>query len=192
MTGIIILAAGASGRFGSPKQNLIYEGQTLIQRAIDTAITTGFSPVIVVLGANHKVIRPGVQNKNAEVVINDDWQEGMSSSIRTGIDYLQRTQKDISSVILMLCDQPFVTSGLLLQLAENCSDDDIRASAFSGSIGPPACFGSNYFPELLSLRGNNGAKQLFRKYPHKVITVPFPLGGTDIDTTDDFNRLKRL
>src|ERR1035437_6793844 len=108
MPGIIILAAGSSGRLGSPKQNLIYKGQTLLQGAIETAVASACEPVIIVLGANENVIRQSIEGSNATIVYNADWQEGMASSIRVGITALKKINPESDAVILMLCDQPFV------------------------------------------------------------------------------------
>src|SRR6201996_8810255 len=160
MTGIIILAAGSSSRLGQPKQNLIYEGQTLLQRAINTALATGCRPVVVVLGGNAETIKPTIADTPVATIYNDDWQEGMSSSIRVGINELKKSEIKIDSLILMLCDQPHVDSKLLLQLIPEDQPKAIVACAYSGTIGPPAFFDEFYFPELLLLNGNEGAKKL--------------------------------
>lgn len=190
MTGIIILAAGSSSRLGTPKQNLIYNGKTLLQHSIDEALATGCRPVIVVLGANKDVIAPTIAGMQIEVAYNDNWQEGMSSSIRIGITHLQKTHSKISSVILMLCDQPFVTTGLLSQLVAASTDKSIVVCAYDSAVGPPVFFDSYYFADLLLLKGNEGAKKLMRKYKAKTTTVPFVLGSIDIDTMTDFEKLK--
>ncbi|MEP6614827.1 MAG: nucleotidyltransferase family protein [Mucilaginibacter sp.] len=190
MTGIIILAAGASGRLGQPKQNLNYNGKTLLQRSIDQALATGCAPVIVVLGANKEIIEPTIAGMQVDIAYNDKWREGMSSSIRAGITHLQKTNAKISSVILMLCDQPFVTDGLLSQLIAVSTAKSITVCAYDSAVGPPVLFDSYYFPDLLLLKGNEGAKQLMLKYEAHLTTVPFVLGCIDIDTKEDFERLK--
>jgi molybdenum cofactor cytidylyltransferase len=192
MTGIIILAAGASGRLGQPKQNLIYNGKTLLQQSIDEALATGCRPVIVVLGANKEVVEPTIAGMQIEIAYNDNWQEGMSSSIRTGITHLQKTRAQISSAILMLCDQPFVTAKLLKQLIHVNPAKGITACAYGTAVGPPVFFDSHYFSELMLLKGNEGAKQLMLKYEAHITTVPFLAGGIDVDTIDDFERLKDM
>ena len=192
MTGIIILAAGPSSRLGLPKQNLVYENQTLLQRNIKAALATGCHPVTVILGANNNVILPTIENLPIEIAYNDNWIEGMSSSIRTGITHLQKNHGKISSVILMLCDQPFVTTDVLLQLVEASSPESIVACAYNDAVGPPVFFARHYFPHLLLLKGNEGAKLLIHKYEAHVITIPFGKGDMDIDTMEDFERLKGL
>src|SRR5476651_1174100 len=82
MTGIIILAAGSSSRLGKPKQNLIYNGKTLLQNAIDTASSSLCKPIMVVLGANAVVIKPTIESLPVNILNNENWQEGIASSIR--------------------------------------------------------------------------------------------------------------
>jgi molybdenum cofactor cytidylyltransferase len=191
MTGIIILAAGSSSRLGTPKQNLIYKDETLLQRAIKAAQSTGCYPIIIVLGANFKAINPTIEDLPVSIVYNADWQEGMSSSIRFGISELQKNQAKIDSVILMLCDQPFVNTELLHQLILSATKRSVVACAYNSGIGPPTFFDSYYFPELLLLKGNEGAKKLILKHEAHITTIPFPLGNIDIDTLDDFEQLKK-
>ncbi|MCR8556328.1 nucleotidyltransferase family protein [Mucilaginibacter sp. BJC16-A38] len=191
MTGIVILAAGSSSRLGKPKQNLIYKDKTLLQRTINAALETGCLPVIVVLGANADLIKPIAEDLPVEIIYNDDWEEGMSSSIRAGINALQKNETKVDSVILMLCDQPFVDAEILKQLIPTNSAKNITASAYNRAIGPPVFFDGYYFPELLLLQGNEGAKKLMLKYEVNITTIPFLLGSVDIDTTEDYENLKQ-
>ncbi|HEY4323871.1 MAG TPA: nucleotidyltransferase family protein [Mucilaginibacter sp.] len=192
MTGLIILAAGSSSRLGTPKQNLIYRGQTLLQKAIETAISSVCKPVIVVLGANESTIKPTITDMPVNIIYNPDWQEGMASSVRLGIKEMQKTKPVADSVILMLCDQPFVDANILNTLVEAKTNNKagIFGCAYNNTIGAPVLFDDVYFDDLLSLRGREGAKKLLTKYKDKVISVPFPLGSFDIDTVEDYERIK--
>jgi molybdenum cofactor cytidylyltransferase len=189
MPGIIILAAGSSSRLGSPKQNLVYNGQTLLQRAIATAAASACEPVIVVLGANENVIRQSIEDSKTTIVYNTDWQEGMASSIRVGITEMKKIAPEADAVILMLCDQPFVDAPLLSQLVQKRSAKGIIACAYNETIGPPVLLDTAYFDELLLLKGSDGAKKLLVKYRDDVVTIPFHLGSVDIDTVEDFERM---
>jgi molybdenum cofactor cytidylyltransferase len=189
MTGIIILAAGPSSRLGTPKQNLVYQGQTLLQRAVKTALKSACKPVAVVLGANCESIRTTIKDSRVRIIYNQDWAEGMASSIRSGIKIIGQLQPEITSVILMLCDQPFVDAGLLNELVEKKSKAGIVAASYNETFGPPALFDMLYFDDLLSLKGSEGAKKVIQKYPDKVIAIPFPQGSIDIDTMEDFEKL---
>ena len=192
MTGLIILAAGSSSRLGSPKQNLVYRGQTLLQRAIQTALTSVcHEKVVVVLGANEGEIRPSISDELVYITYNPHWQEGMSSSIRLGITELLRIEPNIKAAILMLCDQPFVDPLLIYQLTEKKADSfsSIIACTYRDTLGVPVLFDASYFPRLLMLQGKEGAKTLIRDFPNDVATIAFPLGAIDIDTIEDYERL---
>jgi molybdenum cofactor cytidylyltransferase len=194
MTGIIILAAGSSSRFGSPKQNLVYQGKTLLQRAIQTALTSACCDcAVVVLGANEGQIRPNISDQQINIIYNPDWQEGMASSIRLGIAQLLYLEPLVTSAILMLCDQPFVDPLLLYQLTERKTENDsgIIACEYKNTLGVPALFDKKYFFQLMKLTGSEGAKTVINANPEDVMSVPFSLGAIDIDTIEDFERLNR-
>ena len=161
MAGIIILAAGASSRLGQPKQQLQYQQQTLLQHAISAAKGVAHATVVVVLGANHELILQGL-DKDIQTVYNPDWEQGMSSSLKAGLRALQEYSPTIENVILMLCDQPFVTSDLLGQLIAKKSEDEntIVACTYQGTVGTPVLFGKAYLAELLVLEGEGGAKKI--------------------------------
>lgn len=177
---------------GKPKQNLVFKGQTLLQRAIDAALSTVCRPVIVVLGSNVESIRPTIESYPIQIVYNPDWNDGMASSIRAGVMHLHRVEPTADSVILMLCDQPFVSDAILNQLIQLRSENTIVACVYNETTGVPALFGKFYFDELLFLSGPEGAKKLLLKYKDAVKAVPFDLGGIDIDTTGDFGKLTLL
>jgi molybdenum cofactor cytidylyltransferase len=191
MTGIIILAAGASTRLGEPKQQLLYKGKTLLQHAVDAAVESMAQVVIVVLGANAEVIKKDITNQGVAIVHNKDWEEGMASSIRKGITALQKLSPDIDDAILMLCDQPFVDVALLnnLMLHKQQTSTPIIACAYNNTVGPPALFDKTYFNTLLSLNGQEGAKKLLMKYSRDVFTIPFEKGAIDIDTAADYAKI---
>jgi molybdenum cofactor cytidylyltransferase len=191
MTGVIILAAGSSSRLGQPKQNLIFQGKTLLQMAIDNALASVCETVVVVLGGNVSAIQPTIAGQPVSVIVNPDWQEGMASSIRCGLVELQRISQSFSSALLMLCDQPFADSKVLNQLVQKKIDSGmlIIASSYNGIAGTPALFDISIFPELLQLTGQEGAKKLLTNHADKVLAVPFASGGIDIDTMEDYDRL---
>ena len=190
MTGLIILAAGSSSRLGTPKQNLVFQGTTLLQRSIASALASDCVQVMVVLGANAELIEPTIVDKPIQIIHNKEWQEGMASSIRIGISAMQQSTPQLESVISMLCDQPFADISIINQLIKASAQNNLVASAYNGTIGPPALFSKSHFEELLNLHGNEGAKKLLLKYADEVFKVPFPLGIIDIDTVGDYERLE--
>src|SRR5436190_875174 len=115
-TAIIILAAGSSTRFGNIKQLLHFKGKTLLQHAIDEATQTGTDPIVVVTGANADEISRDINQGQVQVILNEKWQEGMASSIVTGIHAAITYNNDIEKIIIAVSDQPFVSSSLFKQL----------------------------------------------------------------------------
>jgi molybdenum cofactor cytidylyltransferase len=191
MTVVVILAAGSSSRLGKPKQNLIYRGNTLLQSAVASALSVS-AAVIVILGASIDAISPTIKDQQITVLYNQQWEEGMASSIRLAISHLQSNYPQAGAVIFMLCDQPYADAALLQSLTEASvsSNKRIIASSYSNTtIGVPALFKANYFPSLLVLKGHEGAKKLFKQHADDLTSIPFPLGNIDIDTMTDFDNL---
>ncbi|MDJ0556448.1 MAG: nucleotidyltransferase family protein [Microcoleaceae cyanobacterium MO_207.B10] len=189
--GIIILAAGASTRLGQPKQLLIYQEHSLIFNTVKVAVNSGCAPIILVLGAYADLIFPEVSNFPVKVVKNCDWQEGMNSSIKVGINTLKATQENLAATILMLCDQPFVSTQIIKKIIDvyYLKGKSIVACKYAGTCGVPALFSAKFFPEMLNLKTAKGAKQIIKNSPEQVTTVDFPKGAIDIDTFADYQQL---
>jgi molybdenum cofactor cytidylyltransferase len=102
---------------------------------------------------------------------------------------MQKLYPKISSIILMLCDQPFADAPLLDELVKKKSLNGIIASGYNDTAGPPVLFDKKYFDDLLLLKGHEGAKKLLLQHPEDVFIIQFPLAGIDIDTMEDFERL---
>jgi molybdenum cofactor cytidylyltransferase len=188
-TGVILLAAGSSSRLGRPKQLLNYQGKTLIQNSIGVAQQSAADDLVVVLGSNSELIQTGIESKEVPVLVHAHWEEGMSSSMQCGLRYLIETRQ-VEQVILMLCDQPYVSQGLLDQLMDGkkASGKGILACSYSGTVGVPALFDQHYFQELLALKGTEGAKKVILNHQEDTFLVDFPLGAIDLDTEEDVQK----
>jgi molybdenum cofactor cytidylyltransferase len=138
--GLMILAAGASTRMGTPKQLLTYRGCTLIRHMAEVAIASVCQPIAIVLGANGERIKPEISQLPIQIVENKEWAEGMSSSIQVGLKALLAMNQNLAAVAIALCDQPFVSSQTLNQLVEayHLTGKPIIASEYSGTLGVPA------------------------------------------------------
>jgi molybdenum cofactor cytidylyltransferase len=191
--GLILLAAGSSSRLGEPKQNLMYEGQPLLQRAVQTALASACKPVVVILGANAEAFQTSLNDLPVQTIFNPDWPEGMASSIRSGISALNEMSPDLDGAIIMVCDQPFVTTNLLNEMVEQkrLHGHGIIACAYKDTLGTPALFDKQFFPELLALQGHDGAKKLLFQHAAVVTPLAFPLGTFDIDTPQDYEALQQ-
>ncbi|RYE20871.1 MAG: nucleotidyltransferase family protein [Sphingobacteriaceae bacterium] len=194
-TAVIILAAGSSSRLGKPKQLLEYQQETLIKHAVKTALLIS-KTVIVVTGFLHEEIIEELKTLELQIVHNPDWQEGMGSSIQTGIKYLQQLKsvKQINSAMILLSDQPLISAEHLQKLRSQFYLDkrSIAATGYAETEGVPAVFHKKLFPVLQNLPGNRGAQWLFKKYPDQLTIVPFEGAAIDVDTKEDYLRLLQL
>jgi molybdenum cofactor cytidylyltransferase len=190
---VIILAGGKSSRLGTPKQLLRFKDKNLVQHAADTAKIAGLEPVIVVLGSGMESIESGLFSRTVKIVENKNWEEGMASSIRAGVEYLQSQSPGTDGTIIMVCDQPFVDAALLNKLLSTQRETGlpIVASAYEGISGTPVIYHQSFFAKLLELKGEKGAKKILEENPERVTTIAFPEGNIDIDTNEDYKNLEK-
>lgn len=188
---IVILAAGASSRMGVPKQLLRHRGRTLFRHAVEAALGSICRPVVAVLGAHAEQVRLEVGGLPVRIVVNQHWAEGLSSSIRAGIEALAAEADPPEAVVLTLCDQPFVCSDNIdgLVTAYRSTKRPIVASQYAGTLGVPALFARAVLPELVGLGGDAGAKQVIQRNLASVWPVPCPQGAFDLDTPEDYEAI---
>lgn len=187
----IILAAGNSSRLGTPKQLLEWRERPLLAHCLDTARSLLNDRIVVVLGAYADTIQSAIDLTSVITILNPDWQEGMASSIRAGI---QALPDDADAALILLSDQPLVTAEHLQQLLQNwqATPTHIVASEYQEVLGVPALFPAPFFETLSSLTGDRGAKQLFTTFEHQLLKTPLAAAKWDIDTQEDVNRLRVL
>ena len=184
----IVLAAGASRRLGQPKQLLDWKGKPLLRHIAEIALRSGLDPVIVVCGAAAAEIAPTLEGLAVQVVRNEAWQSGQSTSIRAGVNALPQAA---GAAVFFLSDQPNIPPALVRALVETHQREmaDIVAPLIDGQRGNPALFDRRLFDDLTRLQGDVGGRELFSRYP--VSWVPWldrrPLA--DIDTLADYERL---
>lgn len=185
----IVLAAGASTRFGSAKQLVRVAGRPLLHSALAQAGEVAGTAVTVVLGARAAELAPLLRHSSASVLINRDWQEGMASSIRLAVS---RLPVGCSGVLLMVVDQAAVTADDLKRLvsAWRRQPGYIAAARYGTTTGVPAIFPRSMFADLQGLRGDIGARMLLQRNPDRVIRVPMPSAALDIDTPEDLLALE--
>jgi molybdenum cofactor cytidylyltransferase len=186
---IIILAAGASTRLGAPKQLLHYNGMTLLRRTVETVLLSEAESVHVVFGCEAEKMKLEIENVLVDVVINPNWQRGMSTSIRSGI---QSLETNIDAAIIVLCDQPKLSTDILNTLIDTYTSTrtPIVTCKYAGTVGVPALFDRRIFPELLSLEGDYGAKKIIERYAKERIEIDFLGGEMDIDSMTDQKQIR--
>ncbi len=188
----IVLAAGASHRLGRPKQLLSFAGETLLERNIRLAAEAGASPVVAVIGAHYAAICAAVAFQQAIPVLNDQWQQGMATSILSGLNEVEFRAPDSEGVLILSCDQPRLTAEHLRDLLNAFRaqpEPAIAASTYLGSRGVPAIFPRAIFPALRSLHGDKGARALLLAPSCPVVECPFAGGEVDIDLPADLEHL---
>ena len=180
----IILAAGESSRFGSPKQIADWKDSTLLQHTISITKSLFEKNIIVILGANSELIQPRLNESDITIAVNNDWQLGISSSIRAGIEALP---EHTEAVMILLCDQPLLEASSLKKLVDlwQQRENSIVTSEYQNTLGVPAIFPASFFLQLKSLKGDKGAKELLMSMKEKVASIHIPEAAKDIDTKND-------
>lgn len=186
-----MLAAGASRRFGSQKLLADLRGKPVVCWAVERLLHVKLDEVIVVVGHDGDVVRAALAGLEVRVVVNDDWQEGIGSSLRVGV---AAVRTDTHAVMIALGDQPGVDSTVVATLlaARAGSDREIIVPSYRGERGHPVIFTDSVFPELLAVSGDRGARDVVARDPGRVLTVdvdaPPPL---DVDTQEALRLLVR-
>ena len=187
--GIVILAAGEARRFGACKQLAEFQNKPLLQHVLEAAFPLPHKRLVIITGKYDQEIKTAATNGifgGAELIYNPDWPEGMSSSIRQGCQLLS---SDCDQILVLLSDQVLVSTDELIALVKEAGITGIACAGFSGTVGPPALFGSAFYPALLSLDAENGAKRILTNPENHVRVVPMASAGWDIDTPEDLENL---
>ena len=184
----LVLGAGSSSRYGSVKQTTEYDGAPLIRRAVDLANAVCGNRVILVLGHEWRAVRDACSPLHGFIVRNDEFSDGIGSSIAAGIRPIRHTAR---AAIVLLADQPLISATHLDALIRAWSGDtsEIVATSFSDASGPPTLFAAGCFDGLTRLRGDSGGRRLLRDERFKLKTVRFEAAAADIDTPEDLRRI---
>lgn len=180
----IVLAAGSASRFGSTKQLATLDGTTLVARACGLAGSVCGDRTLLVTGTDHLAVLRATRMERGFIAYNERHASGLASSIACGVRAVARLA---DHVLLLLADQPLITTGHLQDLLRACetSKNALIATAFAGTVGPPAIFPSALFAELRNLQGDQGARSLLDDNEDRLIVVPFEDAVVDIDRPED-------
>jgi molybdenum cofactor cytidylyltransferase len=189
--GAVVLAAGESRRFGATKQLLPWEGSTLLGHVVDVALASGAQPVVVVLGHQADACRAALGRRPVQVVVNPDWAQGQSTSVRAGLAALP---DNVSGALFPLVDQPGVSPAVFNALIERhqATLAPVVWPEHEGRRGNPVLFDRNAFPYLMRLTGDSGGRPVLQAFARHAERVPVPDPGVllDIDTPDDYARAR--
>jgi molybdenum cofactor cytidylyltransferase len=214
----VILAAGESKRYGTPKQLLNWKGKSFVHAVVEKALEAGLSPVLVITGAHGEQVEAAVGDLNVKIVHNNDWKNGQSSSIKAGVrtllppppsGHLPQIRKTNSSTednvsigfgggrvgvgatIFLLVDQPQVTTSILRALVEKHAEglDPIVAPMVIDQRANPVLFDRDTFQDLLQLEGDVGGRAVFHKYRVEYLPWHDDRLLLDVDTPEQYQRL---
>ncbi len=185
----VVLAAGGSRRMGRPKQLLPVDGRVMIEHALEAVRSTSAEPVIVVLGHAAAEIAPHIP-ADCQKVLNPDWETGIASSIRAG---LEAVPDRAEAVLFVLADQPRLTGAALQRIlhAYYGTGKAIVNPVYKEQRGVPALFDRRMFPALRALQGDVGGREVIRQFPAEVLPVEMdtPEMFLDVDTAADYEQL---
>ncbi len=187
--GGLILAAGMSQRFGGPKILLDWGGIPVIRRIALTAIQSGLSPVVLVLGAYTSEVYPYLQDLPLTIIENSEWRNGQSTSFIKGINLFSG---GVGGVVVLLADQPHISPDTIKKIirTHQTLSFPIIIPTVTGRRANPVLFDRLTFPEINKISGDVGGRILFSKFP--VMELSFQDEGLilDIDTPEDYQKLK--
>jgi molybdenum cofactor cytidylyltransferase len=188
----IILAAGQSSRYGQTKQVLDWKGKPFVRQVAETALLAGLAPVVVVVGSNAEQVELAVRGLDVTIVHNENWKNGQSTSIVAGVT---ASPRNMGASIFLLADQPQIPAEVIRALVE------AHARTLPVIIAPlvleekranPVLFDRVAFPDLLQLKGDVGGRALFGKYHVEYLPWHDDILLMDVDTPEDYERLKGL
>ena len=183
----LVLAAGGSSRLGRPKQTLPYKGTTLLGHVLGSARACGFDQLVVALGGAAEEVRAKVDLSGADVVENQEYGDGCSSSIAAALPALD-PRCDV--LVLMLGDQPGVGPTAVRTLLARHGEAPIAVSRYEDGRGHPFAFRRSVFGELAELKGDKAVWKLIERRGDEVVEVRVPgRVPPDVDTWADYEAL---
>ncbi len=186
----VLLAAGTSSRMGRNKLLLEVAGQSVLRRAVGTALQAELDPVLVVLGHESEAARGELQGLPCEVVLNLGYQEGIHSSLRTGIAAVPGR---CAAAVVLLADMPLVDAGMIRTLVDRyrAGGAPLVVSEYEGVDAPPILYDRRLFPELRALEGEGCGKRVVKRHSAEAIRIRWPARAlTDLDLPDDLERVR--
>ena len=186
----LILAAGGSTRFGSPKPLAAWGETTLVGRAVATAEAAGCRPIAVAVGCEAPAVARAVPPA-AAVVMNPDWAGGQGTSLAAGVGALTGGAEP-SRILILPVDLPALSADDLKSVIKASKRDGAAAAAASfpdghggEAFGPPVCVLPSLYPALRDCTPEGGAKPVLKELGDALVRVPLPAAARDVDTPAD-------
>lgn len=189
MIGAIVLAAGASRRFGAQKLLAPLRGKPVIQWTVEHVRASSVDDVLIVIGREREKVREALEGLDVRFITNEQYAEGLSASLRAGV---QALTADTRAAVIALGDQPTLGPEMIDALVRRYRDTGrgIVVPTYRGMRGNPVLFDASLFGELASVRGDFGAREVIAHEPGRVEEVCFdcPM-PEDVDTEEELERL---
>jgi molybdenum cofactor cytidylyltransferase len=165
----------------------------MLRWVTETVCDAGLARVIVVVGAHAQSVKVAVSDLDVDLVFNEEWHAGMSTSVRVGIQALDTS---IQAALLVLADQPAISTRLLRALVDRyrSTGAPLVAPFHQGRRGNPVLFDRRLFPELLSVEGDQGGRAIVTRHQDLVehVEIEDPWAFMDVDTHQDYEALRSL
>ena len=204
-TAAIILAAGSSSRMGGGRHKLLLplHNRPVLAHVLDAVLASQARPVILLLGHQAEQVRAHIASfathPDLHIIENTDYLQGMSTSLRLGIQTLQinsytkSPDKEVDSVLVLLGDQPLILAQDINTLIATyrIAGKKIIAPTYEGKRGNPILFDASLFPELLEITGDEGGRSVLERHRDEIATVAMgnPLANIDVDTWEAYQRV---
>lgn len=191
-TAALILAAGGSRRLGRMKQLEPWGDTNLLGHVLRRVESFGLEEVWVVVGHQSARVVEETDLGDAGVIENPEWEEGIASSIRVGLDALTRLSQ-CERALIMVGDQPETPSELVevLLTSHATAGRPVTIPKYRYTLGNPVVVDRSLWPRVMSLAGDEGAMKLWKTHPEWLNEVWFPdPPPRDVDTETDVTDLQ--
>jgi len=183
----VVVAAGASRRMSGIKQLLPWKDTTMLGYVIEQLKTAGATDVFVVLGAHQEEILQKIDATDIIIIHNDNWAQGMGTSIARTIKYFRENQLEFDGLLIAACDQPLIKLDHYKKLINSCINRErIIVSSFENGRGIPVVFDKAYFDKLSALTEDVGAKSVVKNHLDRLIQIDAPEAAIDLDTKERY------
>lgn len=186
----IILAAGPSSRMGQSKQLLQANGEALLRLVTRVTCESNATHTLVVLGQNEQIHGRIIRDLPVFHCVHSGWEKGMGSSLKAGMEFVRSFLPTTQAVIVLVSDQPLLTTDHLNRLIEKYVTDGktIVASGYAGILGVPALFDAIHFESLQAVDDTHGARQVIENHKPNAASIEFAGGSVDLDTPEDYQQ----
>ena len=196
-TAVILLAAGRSSRMGQGQHKLLLPlgDRPVLAHVVDTVLVSQARPVVVVLGHQAEQVRTILTPFASRLTIinNPNYQQGMSTSLREGIKTLMSSYPTVNGALIVLGDQPLMTSHILDSMIETkqTTGKRIIVARYNGKRGNPTLFDASLFPELMEMTGDEGGRKVLERYREEIAVVDIAndTPNYDVDTWEAYQQV---